>query len=261
MECNQSTRGQWAWALLIVTVGCARVGPIGGLPLDEEAATETAAAGTAKIDDADSQVTLASAAVGDVTASDERPEAALVDDGVSLRDANIATDLIARFFPIQDMFLKYSGALSSPYRDSTGHVPAPEASQWVLDRVEWDGTQRSEVVFELLSAPKSEHDIPLHVELDRVVYVHVLYCRDGELGIVPNEQFKIDSIGILDLFRECDVRATQHWQMEQRFAEAMIDVLEDDKAVYDRHGHRVSPPKRWSMDAVRPPWAADPSTP
>lgn len=153
---------------------------------------------------------------------------------ITLRDANIATQMIAQYFPIRDMQLSYFGGLSATdHMNQTLtalHLPS-ERCWWVLHRRQPDDLSLV-INFELLAARRTDEDIPLQVAVDRTVFVHINRCNeDGERSYAA-EEFEIDGVVVAELFRRCDEKAIWHWERLRREEEVWqrINEIEEEQA-------------------------------
>ncbi len=215
MDCMHSARFCPIVLLLIVASGCSRESGERTESVAERAAGETMAV---EDDGGTKSDIMPAAAFDNIAVKDDTRRTSNSFEEISPRDADTASEMITRYFPIRNMELEHFGVLST-YSHGVGsgtvRRPPPGNCCWELTRGETEES-RLAIHFELLAAPESEYDIPLQVGIDRVVFIHLKRCVDGEQGVVPCDEFKIDGVEIVELFRRCDERAIWHWDLEER---------------------------------------------
>ncbi len=219
MDCKRLFRSSWTLAIIFVTIGCSREGFNEPRSVTDDAASAPLDVGSVVVEDMDPEIVLASAVAEMSSEADgfQTIETSSIDGGISLNDAHVANQLIAMYFPARSMRLSLDGVLSDinrGIRARSGSRASPSACVWALDRGEADS--RITVAFKLRVESESENDIPLHVAIDRVIYIHISQCLKGENRTVTPDQFEIDGVGIIALFQECDERARRYWNAEER---------------------------------------------
>jgi hypothetical protein len=139
----------------------------------------------------------------------------LIASELTLRDANVATSLVSQCFPLRVGYIEYSGSVSTP---EERRIDGVGEGMWILHytAAEIDG-QDHRVMFDVVPESMSDSDVPLHVTLDRVVYIHVVSHWSADDGWVMPSSFEENGVSIREYFEQCDAAALRYWESEDRF--------------------------------------------